>query len=55
MDPGEGLRLRVTSSWRRTVNLALETTNFDSLTHYSLLPKPGMPEAPASRPDPDGF
>ncbi len=27
MDPGEGLRLRVTSSWRRTVNLALETTN----------------------------
>lgn len=27
MDPDEGRLLRVTSSWRRTVNLALETTN----------------------------
>ncbi|MEX3555973.1 MAG: hypothetical protein VB131_05075 [Burkholderia gladioli] len=28
---------------------------FDALTHYRLLPKSGMPEAPAARPDPDGF
>ncbi|MBR8426171.1 hypothetical protein KDW22_24460 [Burkholderia cenocepacia] len=28
---------------------------FDAMTHYRLLPKPGMPEAPVTETDPDGF
>ncbi|WP_334043677.1 hypothetical protein [Burkholderia ambifaria] len=41
---------RAGKSW-----LPVSEPKFDPTMHYRLLPKPGMPEAPVSEPDPDGF
>ncbi|VWC79981.1 hypothetical protein BLA39750_01123 [Burkholderia lata] len=35
--------------------LPVSEPKFDEVLHYRVLPKPGMPEAPETEPDPDGF
>ncbi|TES63856.1 hypothetical protein E2P84_39015 [Burkholderia cepacia] len=35
--------------------LPLGEPKFDATIYYRLLPKPGLPEAPKTEPDPDGF
>ncbi|MBK1902020.1 MULTISPECIES: hypothetical protein [Burkholderia] len=35
--------------------LPLSEPKFDAVAHYRVLPKPGMPEAPVTEPDADGF